>query len=391
MFHQARSFVNEARVELHQRGARANLLVRGLRRVHPADADNGHRAIGEAIEVAHQRRRAPRDRRPAEPPGTNLVESFVRGAEAGAVRCGVGRDEAVYAVGLGDGHGVVEGAVVDEAVGLRRAELDEDRQLGAIHPLALGEDRLQERVERVGFLEGPAAEGVGAGNVERDVVGVRGEAVEALAVVLDRIVARKRFAAGRRGRRLGDVDAQRGGGLCPGVFEAAGYRIGPFIAQSQTVDQRAVLLEAKGTRPGVALRRARRHRADLRESEAQRLPETHQLGVFVEARRQPDGAFEVEPPDRAVERGILEAKQRLDGLGTQALHPARRAGREAVRLLGPHLKKKRAQEAVHRRKRYIVSVGVCEGGGMGVLVEQAGLRPEPPPLPHIPSPTTSPA
>jgi hypothetical protein len=92
------------------------------------------------------------------------------------------------------------------------------------------------------------------------------------------------------------------------------------VVEAVAVDDAAILDEAEGARTGVARLRTRGQRADLDEAEAEAEHGVGDVGVLVEARREPDriGKIETEGRDREsrivlLRRARRQSRQRGDG------------------------------------------------------------------------------
>ena len=107
----------------------------------------------------------------------------------------------------------------------------------------------QQRVQRLVALQAAQVLGVGAGDVDRDVVGVRVNAVQA-----DQVVVGGVFNG--RGGVFADVQAQQQGralALAQGRALHVGNKgIQPVVVEAQAVDQRVGLGQAEHAGLGVA-------------------------------------------------------------------------------------------------------------------------------------------
>ena len=161
---------------------------------------------------------------------------------------GVGGDDAVHAVALQRGRDHLDLRLVE--VGRDLHEQRHPLALPRGQRLALVGDRAEQGVERLVALQRAQVGGVGARDVDRHVVGVRIDAVQADQVVVDR-------ALDRRGRVLADVEAQQHRRLGRVAPEARALHVGdegvePFVVEAEPVDQRVALRQAEHARLRVA-------------------------------------------------------------------------------------------------------------------------------------------
>ena len=164
----------------------------------------------------------------------------------------VGNNQAVDPTGERDGDDVVEFAFLEV-----RRDLDEERPARR-NRLARFDDPRDERVERLAALQIAQAWRVGRGHVDRQVVGDRREGFDSEHVVGDAV----------GGVLVGpdiDADEARGPSREPGL-----RLVVAVIVEAEAVDDRRVFAQAEEPRTGVPGLRARRQRADLDETEAER-------------------------------------------------------------------------------------------------------------------------
>src|SRR3546814_14802180 len=83
------------------------------------------------------------------------------------------------------------------------------------------------------------------------------------------------------------------------------------VCSSDLVDDGAVLRQAEDARARIARLRARRHRADLDEAEAEAQHGGHDLRVLVEAGGEAERIAEGEAPERAGQDGIRSDERRV--------------------------------------------------------------------------------
>ena len=146
-------------------------------------------------------------------------------------------------------------------------------------------------VERVALLEIAQARGVWRGNVDRQIIGVRGENLHALDIgggAIFRVLV---------GAEIGADDRAP---LCAG--EPPGGELKPVVVETHPVDDGGVLVQPKKPRLRVADLRPRRHGAGLEEGEAEARETANRLEALVEAGRKPERMRKFEP-----ERVDLEA------------------------------------------------------------------------------------
>jgi hypothetical protein len=247
-----------------------------------------------------------------------------------AAQRGVGGDHAVHGVALerGGDHGDLGFVEVGR-------DLHEDGHTFAVlrgQGLAAFGDAAQQGVERLVALQRAQVLGVGAGDVDGDVVGMRVDAVQADQVVVDRVF-------NRRGGVLADVQAQQQAALRAGLAHAGAPHIGQegvqaFVVEAQAVDQRIGLGQAEHARLGVAGLALGGDGADFDKAETHGGQAVDAAGVFVQPGGQADavGKFEAGQLDRVADaagqvgqrqRRALGARQRghgqlVGGFGVQA-------------------------------------------------------------------------
>ncbi len=226
---------------------------------------------------------------------------------------------------------------------MRRGQLDAARL-----------QRREQGVERVVRLQRAQVGGVRAGDVDRHVVGVRVDAVEARQVVVG-------GALDRRGGVLADVQAEDAAGAAeaaraPHVGEEGGQ---PLVVEAEPVDERAGGGQAEHARLRVARLRQRRHRADLDEAEAHRAQAVDGAAVLVEPGGEADAVREAQPGER---RRVGHARLRPQALQRRVLQPRQGVERQLVRMLGVEPEQERPHQRVgdergerrHGRRRRVL-------------------------------------
>ena len=197
-------------------------------------------------------------------------------------------------------------------------------------------------------LQRAQARGVGRGDVDGEVIGHGRQARNAGNVIRHGV-----FAVAV----LADIGADDAAFAAPRL-EPRRDIVQTFAVKSQAVDDRAVLFQPEQARLGVARLRARRHRAHLDKSETKTEHRVRHLGVFVEARRQPDRIGKAPPPQLDAQRGRV-------GRGCTRGHQAQGQDAGAMRRLGwKRLQQRQRQigQGGHGRQRSIGkghSSGLC--------------------------------
>ena len=205
--------------------------------------------------------------------------------------------------------------------------------------------RLQGReqgVERLVALQAAQVLGVGAADVDGDVVGVREHAFESDQVVVHRVLDRRRGV-------LADVQAEHAAG---GAKAACALHVGDegveaLVVEAQAVDQRVGGRQAEHARLRIAGLRLRRHRADLDEAEAHRAQAVDAAAVLVQAGGQADAVRELQPRHAD---GVGHARLLPQAHGRRVLQLRDAAQRELVGLLGVEAEEEGAGESVGQRQ-----------------------------------------
>ena len=184
-------------------------------------------------------------------------------------------------------------------------DLDEQRPAG-LGLVARGDHPQDQVVKRIAPLQVAQAGRVRRRNVDGQIVGERGEGLDAEHIVLDPV---GRVPVGA------DVDADhpdRAAGRLP--QEARPRPLEAVVVEAQAVDDGRVLPQAKQARPGVAVLRLRRQRADLDEAEAELQHRARDFGVLVEAGGKPEriGKSQSQDLDRKPRIGRRRLRRRGD-------------------------------------------------------------------------------
>ena len=227
----------------------------------------------------------------------------------------VGGNDAIHRVALEGGGNHINLCVVQ--VG---GNLDKNR-----HPLAVlrGQgfaafgNAAQQRVERFVALQRAQVFGVGAGNVDGDVVGMRIHAIKA-----DQVVVHCVF--NRRGGIFTNVQAQQQCVFCallaqPGLLHVGQKSVQPVIVEAQPVDQRIGFGQAKHARFGVAGLAFGCHGADFDKAESHRRQAIDAAGVLVESGRQAHAVGKLQPGqlDRVADLAAAVCRRQRRALGAR--------------------------------------------------------------------------
>mmetsp|Transcript_21394 Transcript_21394/g.82924 ORF Transcript_21394/g.82924 Transcript_21394/m.82924 type:complete len:265 (+) Transcript_21394:6278-7072(+) len=229
---------------------------------------------------------------------------------------GVGRDDAVDAVDLE--------RLRDHAdLGFLQVgrDLDEHRHapagLALQLQLALLKPR-QQGVQRLVALQRPQVLGVGAGDVDGDVVGVGEHALKPDQVVVHRVLD-------RRGGVLADVQAEDAAGRAEavGALHVGDEAVQALVVEAQPVDQGLGFGQAEHARLVVAGLALGGDRAHLDEAKAHRAQAVDAAAVLVQAGRQAHAVRETQAGDghriadplaapQALQRGVLQLRDAVE-------------------------------------------------------------------------------
>jgi len=208
-----------------------------------------------------------------------------------------------------------------DVVDLRRVEIGrdlEEQRRRAPRGDAGGDEVAQRRA----MLQIAQAGGVGAADIDRDVIRDRrgvGDAVDVIGDAVGGVLVRA------------DIDAENAVALgCARARQRGGQAA---IIEPHPVDDRAILDQAKQAGLRVARLGQRGERAHLDTAEAQAEPAGNGAGILVDARREADGVGEVDPGN-----GGAEARGGFDAAGRCAdtAPCAKRGDGRLMRAFGVH-------------------------------------------------------
>ena len=179
-------------------------------------------------------------------------------------------------------------AVTDDVLEAAGVEIGRDlehQRTARLGLVAGGDDAGDQIVQRLAPLQVAQPRGVGRGDVERQIVGQRGEGPDAEHIVLDAV-----------GRVLvgAEVDADHAGRP---ALKPRQSPLEALIVEAEAVDDGRVLCQAEQPRAGVAGLWPRRQRADLDEAETELQHGGRNLGVLVEAGGEPERIGKPQPQD----------------------------------------------------------------------------------------------
>ena len=212
-----------------------------------------------------------------------IWQTFDLGARQGRI----GGDDAVHAVLAQE-----VGDRLDLLVLKVRRDLEHQRDILAVlvgEPRLFGFQLAEQRVQRVVLLQFAQVLGVRAGNVDRHVARGVINPVEADQVVIDGFLD-------RRVEVLADINAEDAAGLGElRLCDVGQQLVDAVVVEAHAVDDRLLLRDAEHAWLGVARLRARCHRADLDEAEAEARQRVDVLTVLVESCGEADRIGEGEP------------------------------------------------------------------------------------------------
>jgi acetyl esterase/lipase len=326
---QPRPAEHHGAVELHRRGARANLGQGVGARGHAPRPDQRQSPGAAGGEIGQHQGRGLEQRRARQASGLAAMRraETVRPGDGG-----VRHDQGVYAMRqrrLDD--------VLDLAGFEVRRHLQEHRLgcgLRRHHAPRLGQ-AAQELVQRRAALQGAQARRVGRGDIDREIVRQTPQPPEPRHIVGDAIL----------GVLVGpDVGPDHARPAAP-VRQALGEGLHPSVVEAHAVDDRAIPTQPEQPRLGIAGLRQGRDRAAFHEAEPGFEHRIGDLGVFVEARRQTDAVGQLQPGDLGRQHGVaaagrMRSQPGLQGLDGQAvcalrIEPAQRRGGQAMQAHSP--------------------------------------------------------
>ena len=177
--------------------------------------------------------------------------------------------------------------------------------------------------------------GVGRGNVDGDVVGIRIGFFQANQVVIRRVFD-------RGGGVFADVDAQNA--LAAAAFDVAYHRVDAVVVKAHAVDDGLVFGQAEQAWFGVAVLRLGGDGADFDKAEAECEQGIDVFAVFVEAGGEADRVGQVQAHQRGGQADGGGGGQQL-----VLLRFLQRVQCEVVGLLGIEAEQQRADKGIHNR------------------------------------------
>ena len=291
----ARAFVDEHGVYLHQVGAGDEFFPGVVRGFDAADANDGNFSLQVRVELADDGG-GQRLERPAAQAPDLLCQRFLFQTRACDGRvCG---DDGVHAVFQHQFRDRGDLAVVQV-----RRDLYRHRHVASMNAgerRLVGLERAQQLVEVFLRLHLAQPGRVGRGDVDRDVIGVRIDRTQRGEVIVHGVFQRRVLV-------LANVDADQAGAL-PLVFVVQELRE-TDVVEAHAVDDGALRRQAEQPRFWVARLRARRDRAELQESETEIREYRCEVGVLVEAGGEADRIGKRDAHDRERQRGDAPAQQ----------------------------------------------------------------------------------
>ena len=331
---QRRAAIDQARIQLHQRGAGIEFLgcVTAIQDATHADQRN---APLQTLVHAGQHR-------------GGVCEQRLAGKSARLVAVRIVGHGAVVDGGVAADHAVDAGVqqYLGDGVLLGLVQIGRDLQqhgfalavLGAQSLLRLAQYR-DEAPQRGFLLQVAQALRVGRGDIDGDVAGVLVHAGEAEQVIAGGFLVRRVLV-------LADVDAEHA--VVAGLLHVAHQRVDAGVVEAEPVDDRLVVLQAEHPRLRVARLRPRRGGAHFDEAEAERAERVEVVGVLVQPRGQADRVGKAQPErfHRQVLRRPRDEAQQVAAVGhVQAVEG------QPVRGLRIEREQQGAQVRIHGQSR----------------------------------------
>ena len=212
-----------------------------------------------------------------------------------------------------------------------RGQLHEDGHRIGWSQLARGvHQRTGELAQQVTGLQAAQLGGVGAGDIDRDIVGVRCDGPQREQVVLGGLVDRSHL--GLADRHTDRTVQHVASALDTPLVEAGGQRLDASVVEAHPVDDGVAVRQPEDPGLAVAGLGVRGHGAQLCEREPERRPAARRGAVLVEAGRHTDAARE--PDSGHLDRVAARTQQRLDTLDQRIGQLAQQRDHLRVNLLG---------------------------------------------------------